>query len=210
MSLYGKLTSGLVGAWFVISLGASALHVYQTGPNQPPVAFGLAALTPILIFLVWFASSPEFRRFTMSLNPRVLTFIHTLRIEGFVFLVLATYGILPRAFALPAGWGDIFIGITAPFAALKLATFKHRRSFVAWQVLGMIDLATAVTLGTLVQALDPRGISTSAMTVLPMSLIPTFGVPLFLILHVICIAQAVRWPAQQVEPYPRNAASVSL
>jgi hypothetical protein len=27
-----------------------------------------------------------------------------------------------------------------------------------------------------------------------MSYIPTFGVPLFLILHVICIAQARRWP----------------
>jgi hypothetical protein len=33
------------------------------------------------------------------------------------------------------------------------------------------------------------------MTVLPMSYISTFAVPLFLILHIICIAQARRWPA---------------
>jgi hypothetical protein len=32
------------------------------------------------------------------------------------------------------------------------------------------------------------------MTVLPMSYIPTFAVPLFLILHIICIAQTRRWP----------------
>jgi hypothetical protein len=33
------------------------------------------------------------------------------------------------------------------------------------------------------------------MTVLPLSLVPTFLVPLFLIFHVICIAQARNWRA---------------
>lgn len=45
-----------------------------------------------------------------------------------------------------------------------------------------------------------NGIATTPMTVLPLSLIPTFGVPLFLILHIICIAQAWRWPEREVEP----------
>jgi hypothetical protein len=40
------------------------------------------------------------------------------------------------------------------------------------------------------------------MTVLPMSLIPTFAVPLFMILHFISIAQARQW---QEQPYPRVA-----
>jgi hypothetical protein len=31
------------------------------------------------------------------------------------------------------------------------------------------------------------------MTVLPLSLIPTFAVPLLMIFHIICIAQARRW-----------------
>lgn len=34
------------------------------------------------------------------------------------------------------------------------------------------------------------------MTVLPLSLISTFGVPLMIILHVICIAQARQWSTQ--------------
>jgi hypothetical protein len=38
------------------------------------------------------------------------------------------------------------------------------------------------------------------MTVLPLSLIPTFAVPLLFILHFICIAQALRWPTPQVPP----------
>jgi hypothetical protein len=198
MSRYAKLTASLVGAWLVFSIVASALHLYRTGPDQPALALGLAAVTPILVFLVWFARARGFQEFIMSLNPRVLTLVQSWRIAGFVFLVLAAYGILPRVFAMPAGWGDITIGATAAFAALKLATPERRTSFIVWQVLGIADLITAVTLGTLAQVIDPHGLPTSAMTVLPLSLIPTFAVPLFLILHVICVAQAKQWPAPQM------------
>ncbi len=197
MTKYGKLTAVLIAAWFVFALTASGLHLFNTGPNQPPLPLGLAAVTPLALFLMWFAASSRFRQFTMTLNPRVLTWVQSWRIAGFVFLVLAAYGILPGLFALPAGWGDMIIGATAPLVALMLANSGHRRSFIAWQLLGMADLVTAVTLGTLARVIDPHGVATSAMTVLPMSLIPTFAVPLFMILHVICIAQAARWPVTQ-------------
>jgi hypothetical protein len=195
-----KLTAWLVGAWFVISLVASGFHLYQNGPDQPPLALGLAAITPVAVFAVWFALSASFRKFTLSLNSRVLTLVQSWRLAGFVFLVLATYGILPKVFALPAGWGDILIGATALLAALKLATPQHRVSFIVWQILGIADLVTAVSLGTLAQLIDPHGIPTGAMTVLPLSLIPTFAVPLLLILHVICIAQALRWRTDEIRP----------
>jgi hypothetical protein len=197
MTRYAKLTAGLIGAWFALSLTASALHVYRTGPNDPPLPLGLAALTPIVVFLVWFASSAGLRQFTMSLSPRILTMVHSWRVAGFLFLALAAYGILPKIFAVPAGLGDIAIGATASFVALKLANPDHRRIFVVWQVLGIADLVTAVTLGTLASVIDPHGIPTNAMTTLPLSLIPTFFVPLLLILHIICIVQANRWPVRQ-------------
>jgi len=126
----------------------------------------------------------------MSLNPRVLTLVQSWRIVGYAFLILAAYGILPKLFAWPAGWGDILIGATAPFVALRLTKNSRRGSFILWQVLGIVDLVNAVTLGALSGYIDPKGVGGGAMTVLPLSLIPTFLVPLFLILHVICIAQA--------------------
>jgi len=200
MSRYAKMTTLLIGAWLVFSVAASALHLYRTDAGEPPLPLGLAAVIPIVVFLVWIARSAKFRQFTLSLNPRALTFVQTWRLAGFVFLVLATYGILPRVFALPAGWGDMAIGATAWLAGWKLASAARRRSFILWQVLGIADLVTAVTLGTLAGVLDPHGIPTSPMTVLPLSLIPTFAVPLMLILHVICIAQAMRWPRHQGSP----------
>jgi hypothetical protein len=200
MTRYAKLTAWLVGAWFVVSLAASALHLYQAAPGRPPAAFGLAVAAPILIFVAWLSLSPAFRKFALSLNPRVLTLIQSLRIGGYVFLVLASFGILPRLFALPAGWGDIAIGVTAPLVALKLAATDRRGGFMVWQFLGIADLVNAIALGTLAPVIAPHGISTSAMSMLPLSLIPTFGVPLFLILHGICIAQAATWHEQPVRP----------
>ena len=195
MSKYAKLSAGLLAAWLVFSLFSSALHLYRNAPNTPPIALGLAVVTPIVLFLVWFASSPGFRQFVLSLSPRTLTLVQSIRIVGFVFLVLSTYKILPAFFALSAGWGDIVIGATAPFAALWLANPAHRKGFIFWQVLGMADLVNALALGTLAGVIDPHGIPTDAMTVLPMSYIPTFAVPVFLILHIICIVKARRWPA---------------
>ena len=194
---YGKLAAGILGVWFVFSLTASALHLFKTDPSQPPIPIGLAALIPVVAFLFWFASSAPFRSFALALNPRTLTMVQSWRVAGFVFLVLHAYGILPAVFALPAGWGDIAIGATAPLAAIRLANPQWRKSFILWQVLGVTDLVMAVALGATAGLLDPHGIPTAPMTVLPLSLIPTFAVPLLLIFHIICIAQARGWREQE-------------
>jgi hypothetical protein len=195
MSKYAKLSAGLLAAWLVFAVFSSALHLYENAPNTPPIALGLAVVTPVVLFLIWFASSPGFRQFILSLSPSALTLVQSIRVAGIVFLALGTYKILPAYFALSAGWGDIIIGATAPFAALWLANPSHRRGFIFWQLLGIADLVNALTLGTLSAFIDPHGISTAPMAVLPMSYITTFAVPVFLMLHIICIAQARRWPA---------------
>lgn len=192
---YGRLTGGLIAVWFIFALSASALHLFKTDPDVPPLAMGLAVLIPLVVFLVWFATSAGFREFALSLNPGVLTFVQSWRIAGLAFLALYTVGLLPGVFALPAGWGDIAIGATAPLAALKLANFSRRRSFIFWQILGIFDLVTAVTVGTTARWISRNEVGTGLMTVLPLSLIPTFAVPLFMILHIICVAQARQWRA---------------
>jgi hypothetical protein len=190
---YGRLTLGLIAAWFAFSFIASSQHLYVTQASNPPLPILLAVLVPVAAFFVWIGISPEFRRFVFSLDPRVLTLLHTWRIGGFTFLVLYTYGILPGSFALPAGLGDMAIGATAPLIALRLTGASHRAAFLRWQALGILDLVVAVSMGGLTSFLAPVGPRPFAMAVLPLSLIPTFAVPLLLILHIICIAQARSW-----------------
>jgi hypothetical protein len=179
MKNYGKFVTGLIAAWFILAVCASALHLFENGGNRVGAGVGIAALAPIVLFSLCFAVSESFRQFTLS----------------FSFVLLEARGVLPAIFALPAGYGDMAIGATAAFVAWKLVNPRHRNSFIVWQVLGITDLVLAVALGTTASLLSPHGATTAAMTVLPLSLVPTFLVPLYIISHVICIAQARSWKA---------------
>jgi len=196
-STYGRLTASLLVLWFGLAFTAAALGWIQQPPNQPPLALLVTVLVPFSIFGIWYAASRSFREFILSLNPGTLTLVHAWRLGGLAFIALARYRILPAGFALTAGYGDIFIGATAAFVASRLATPSHRRLFISWQIWGMIDLVTAVTLGATAFLWNPGGIPTAPMTVLPMSLIPTFAVPLYFLLHIISILQARRWTKDQ-------------
>lgn len=90
-------------------------------------------------------------------------------------------GILHPAFGIPAGVGDILVGVTAiPFAYfLKKGYSWSKYALVVWTVLGIADLVMAVSLGTITAS--EFGIST--MNTFPWVLVPTAGVPLALILH---------------------------
>src|SRR5262249_52968612 len=154
---YGKLTMGLIGAWFTFALVASALNIYKNGSQRIGIAAAITAVAPILVFSLWIATSQKFREFVLSVNPRRLTLVQSWRIIGFVWLVLASRGILPALFALPAGYGDTFIGITAPFVALKLARPTRRSAFIFWHVLGILDLVMAVGLAATARLISPQG-----------------------------------------------------
>jgi hypothetical protein len=54
----------------------------------------------------------------------------------------------------------------------------------------------AVALGTTARLIRPEGPSMAVMTMLPLSLVPTFIVPLLFIFHLICIVQAKRWKSR--------------
>ncbi len=193
MKGYERLLAGLIAVWFTYAVVAGVLGLFQNQFNRIGAAVGIAAFVPIVVFGVWFGASDSFRRFVLGWNARTLTLVQSWRIIGVTFVILQARGVLPGIFALPAGYGDIFIGATAAFVAWKLCDPSHRRSFIFWQVLGITDLVTAVGLGTTAGLIQPHSVPMAAMTVLPLSLIPTFLVPLFLILHVICIAQARGW-----------------
>jgi hypothetical protein len=122
------------------------------------------------------------------------------RVVGASFLYLYAFSVVPAIFAFPAGWGDIAIGVTAPFYAFALISGKgfSKRAFATWNVLGIFDLAVAATLGALA-APGPQGIlageiTTEAVSMLPLSLIPTFLMPLFTILHIAALIKVAKIP----------------
>jgi hypothetical protein len=198
MKTYRYLITALILTWFIAVLAISALGGFTNAYNRLGLSVAVAASAPLIVFFVWFSASKEFREYTLSLSPVLLTATHSFRLVGFTFVLLEARRSLPAIFALPAGYGDMFIGATAILVAWKFGEPRRRGAFIAWQVLGVIDLVLAVTLGTTAPLIQPQGIPITLMTVLPLSLIPTFFVPLYLILHSICIAQARKWQAEPV------------
>jgi len=188
------------------SLG-SANNLFRNASELFGVAIASAAVIPLVILAVWFASSASFREYLLSLNPASITLFQTLRLLGFTFLVSEARRILPAFFAWPAGYGDMLTGATATYVALKFAQPAHRSAFIAWQFLGITDLVLAVGIGTTAGLTHPGA---SMLTVLPFSLIPTFMVPLFLMLHVICIAQARAWKHVPSTAWQGRTASTSV
>ncbi len=121
----------------------------------------------------------------------LLIAVHTWRIGGIAFLWGMTQGLLDPEFAIPAGVGDILIGVTAiPFAIFLWKGYSWSKyALVVWSVLGIADLVNAVALGVITNP-DFR---TSTMATFPWILVPTVAVPTALALHGIVLYRLRNW-----------------
>jgi len=119
------------------------------------------------------------------------------RILGIAFLWGMTQGLFDPSFAIPAGVGDILIGVTAiPFAIFLWKGYSWAKyAVVVWSVLGIADLVNAVTLGVITNP----DFNTSTIATFPWILIPTVGVPLALVLHGITLYRLRKYVSIQAQ-----------
>jgi hypothetical protein len=127
----------------------------------------------------------------------LLIAVQTYRIGGIAFLWGMTQGILDPAFAVPAGVGDLLIGLTAiPFAIFLWKGYSWSKyALIVWSVLGIADLVNAITLGRITSP----DFSNSTMATFPWILVPTVGVPLGLALHGVTLYRLRKWIAIQAD-----------
>lgn len=183
-----KIASGLM-AWFAlvtILAVTEALH-YQHGVGV--IGLGVAVMLPILIISIGVLRSPALHSALVTIPLPILIGVNTIRIIGFMFLILYAAGRLPAPFAPVAGWGDVLIGITAaPLAWMVYRMGDNARLMIMiWNSLGLLDLVAAVGLGATSSPGPLRLIfaepGTAIMTTLPWLLIPGFLVPLLASTH---------------------------
>jgi hypothetical protein len=153
-----------------------------------------------ILLLTAFATLPRLRHWLQALDLRWMVAVHLTRFVGFYFLYLYyRYDALPRAFAVPGGWGDIIVAALALALLVAARRLEPRHRLVGlWNALGLIDILFVVATAARLAFADPE--SLNALLHLPLSLLVTFRVPLIIAGHVVVFWRLAMPPASGAVP----------
>jgi hypothetical protein len=176
-------------AWLAVAqyLGSTNSYFTISQTAVPTVMFGL--LIPLIGAAMGLRLSGSLRSLVSAIPLPWLVAAQIYRIGGGIFLVLWADGRLPWQFALPAGIGDVATGTVAVVVAAMLAQRAEgaRRAAYLWCLFGIADLVVAVTMGAMTSpgrahlfAFETPNLLISSY---PLVMVPTFAVPLALMLH---------------------------
>lgn len=176
-----------LSAWFCLALavGASGKFYHLSAAGVAIIVWGL---TGLVLLVCWKIAAV--RDWLVDVDLRALIGVHLSRFVGIYFLVLGARGSLPQGFARPAGVGDIAIATTALFILLIPHLLTFRWFLLIWNVLGLVDIVlvvfSALRFGLRdLQSMDP-------LRELPLSLLPTFIVPLIIASHILIFVRLRR------------------
>jgi hypothetical protein len=169
MVVLGALAWGAAHAFYppLISWRASV-------PSGQPLV--IAGLILALTALAWTSAGTAYFR-TAALRPLIALYLWRI-VFGGALLTLGLNGALPPGFFWPAAVGDIVVGLWA-LSMLPRFPSVSRWELLAWNALGLADLLNVLRLGLL--ELRPFFSANPEMT--PLTLLPLFGVPFFVALH---------------------------
>ena len=173
--------------WFCLALGFSLTGRFENA-GAVGVAITVWSLTILTLGVCGFV--PTIRRWVAEAAPGWFVAVHVTRFVGLYFLFLSQRGDLPTDFAVPAGIGDAAVA-TAACLILAVPVFRASRPLLlTWNALGLIDILLVVA-GALRFGLRDLE-SMRALRVLPLSLLPTFLVPLIIATHVLLFVRLSR------------------
>jgi len=186
----------LIG-WFAASVGLAMADFYRGVLDRPPtVQYGL--LIPIIIGAVLIWRSALVARLIDAVPLSWLVGVQFYRALGLIFLVLYAAGQIPGLFALPAGSGDVAIGLTAPLVAAYYARNPDTagNTVAVWNILGILDLLIAIATGFLTSPSPVQLFAFDApnelIALYPLVLIPVFLVPVSILIHISSLTKLAR------------------
>jgi hypothetical protein len=183
----------VLGGWFTASAVIAGHGWYHTRLGHGVPWFPVAVIGFLLALLALRRIPVVSRALTAPGMTKRLEAPHAFRVAGIAFLITMALGHLPALFALPAGLGDMATGVAALLLMRRPAGGAGRRAALWLNGFGMADLVVALTLGALTAyqliQVTPDG---SAISTLPLALVPTAEVPLLLALHITSVSALTR------------------
>jgi hypothetical protein len=184
--------TGIVwAAWAMTSALLAHADVLRFAPERKLPGLVVAVITGLAVAFLITRVPPVARVLAQPDALWGLTLPQVFRPVGVAFLIAMALGRLPAVFALPAGLGDIAIGIEAAFVARALRRGTVGRRTVWLNILGLADIVVAFGIGYAAAPGPVRLLfsspTTEAISTLPLVLIPTAVVPLAVTLHVLSL-----------------------
>ncbi len=172
------MTLVLLG-WLCFAVG---LVGWFHNASAPAVAATVWMLTALALIACW--KIGPIRVWALNVDLRWLVLFHLLRlVAGVYFLVLCQRATLPCAFAMRAGWGDIIVAVLTLAVVAAMRTEFAKTLLLIWNTTGLIDIIFVVFSALRFGLTDWQ--SMQALRELPLSLLPTFLVPLIIASHVL-------------------------
>ena len=199
-----------IGVWLVLAFTLAARGFFAGGEADvvPRIAY---SVLPLVIGYLAYLTIPAVREVADEIPLHWMIGFQLYRAVGFIFLVEWMLGALPGAFALPAGLGDMAIGLSAPLVAslVRRGAPGARGAAIVWNVLGIADLVVAVTLGFLTSPgpmhQSALGATNYAVTLMPLVLIPTIPVPFSMLAHLVDLHRLAVRPHRAALGFSRAA-----
>jgi hypothetical protein len=179
--------------WLALALFLGWQGIFLSAMNQQVPYIALAIGIPILLGALFVQGSKQIRGIITAVAQSQLVTFQFYRVLGVTFLVLYAAGQLPGIFALPAGLGDVMVGLTALVVGARAARSDNDQLVTLWNWLGISDLVIAVATGFLSAPSRFQIFSLDAPNVLigsfPLVMVPIFAVPLSIVLHLASLSK---------------------
>ena len=185
----------VLAIWFAGILALHAAGAFRPADGELPILVIASILVPPLALFAAYRANAGVRAWVRGLDLADVVAIQGWRAVGALFVGLWYFGHLPAAFAFPAGLGDMAVGFAAPFVAVMAArrAAGSRAAVRGLTYAGILDFVVAVGTGIATMnaklLLLPGEPSDVLMNALPLGIVPTFFVPMFLIAHVIALVK---------------------
>jgi hypothetical protein len=183
-------------AWLAVVWWLAVDGAFRPRPGAP--ALPIAIFLPVLIGLPLLLRSKRMATLLDAIPASWLVGLQVYRVFGGIFLVAWSRGAISGTFALPAGMGDVLVGLLAlPVAYLLYAGVPAARQVaIGWNILGLVDFAIAIGIGILsapgpLQLIVPDRPNAQLGT-FPTVMIPAFAVPSSILIHALSLRQLRR------------------
>lgn len=176
---------GSLLVWLALLVVLAATGVISLLPaTLLPIPIVISMALPLVVY----AASATFRAYIRALDLRALTLLHVWRVPAaLAFFWYGGQGLLPATFVRNAGWGDLITGLLALVVVAGVVRFPRWRfaGYLGFHLFGFADFVVAVGTGFTFSLLGDPLMET--LRVLPMALIPLFGVPVTGALHIMVL-----------------------